>query len=83
VPLRRIFLDLTLGFMAGTAPSGLFPGGGGDPHECASSNCGGEAQGPDRVFGLCSGVSSVKVAALSFILPFPRGLPVICNRNDK
>jgi hypothetical protein len=83
VPSRRIFLDLTLGFMAGTAPSGLFPGGGGDPHACASNNCGGAAQGLDRVFGLLSRVSSVKVTASSFIPPFPRGLLVICNRNDE
>jgi hypothetical protein len=83
VPSRRIFFDLTTGFMAGTAPSGLFPGGGVDPHACASSSCGREAQGPDRVFCLLSRVSSVKVTALYFIPPFLRGLSVICNRNDE
>jgi hypothetical protein len=57
VPSQRIFLDLTTGFMAGTAPSGLFPGGGVDPHVCASSSCGGEAQGPDRIFCSFLGVS--------------------------
>jgi hypothetical protein len=73
VPSRRIFLDLTTGFMAGTAPSGLFPDGGVDPHVCASSSCCGEAQGPDRVFCLLSRVSSVKVTDLSFIPLFSGG----------
>jgi hypothetical protein len=83
VPSRRIFLDLTMGFMAGTAPSGLFPGGGVDPLAWVPSRCGGEDQGPDHVFYAFSRVFSVKVIALSFIPPFLRGLAVICNRNDE
>jgi hypothetical protein len=83
VPSRRIFLDHTSGFMADTAPSGLFPSGGVDPHACASCSCGGEAQRPDHVFCSFSRVFSVKVLALSLNPHFLRGLSVMCNRSDE
>lgn len=80
-PERRIFLDLGKDSIAGVAPSGVVPGGGGSSCARWSSICGGEGQGPDLDFTFCPRVCFAKFAALSVLTLPLRGLTVKCTHR--
>lgn len=82
-PERRIFLDLGKGSIAGVAPSGVVPGGGGGSCARRSCICGGDGQGPDFVFTFCPRVCFVKYAALSVHPLSLRGLAAKCTHRLK
>jgi hypothetical protein len=78
VPNRRIFFDRPREFIAGEAPSGLFPGGNVGSRRRRSCICGGKDQGPDCFQSFCSRVLFVFAEALSVISWFVRGLSAYC-----